>query len=339
VTGASDKPAVKGDVTVGACDETDEPAVLTLLADAFGRWPTALDIEPGAFFRWKHTTSPFGPSTMLVAKVDGQAAGFLALMPWRLRFADAVHETVRGVDIAVAPQFQRLGVANALIRAARGTYGSDIVLGWSNPNDQSRHGVLKTGRRRVDGLPRYIGSGGATLGTVSRMLASGTPGAAGNADESLAVALADDALLARILSGPRASARISTAYDADFLRWRYGRQGGYRAVVREHPRAGAGIAIFHIPARGRFTVACISELLTERDDGRAVRELVRGVRRAARTDFLVCAFPSSGAAHRCGLLRSPRTAMVAANPLREGLVPDPTRSSSWTLSLGDLELI
>lgn len=339
MTGTLPETRDRRDLTVDACRETDEPAVLALLASAFGRWPTSLDAEPGAFFRWKHKASPFGPSTTLVAKVDDQVAGFLALMPWRLRFAGATHETIRGVDIAVAPGFQRLGVAKALIATSRSTYSSDVALGWSNPNDRSRSGVLKSGRRRVDGIARFVGSGGALSGTARRLVASGGPYPTGDADESLAAALGDEALLERVLSAPSPTGRICTAHDVDFLRWRYGQQGHYRAVVSEHPRAGAGIAIFRTQQRGRFSVACVCELLTERDDGEVVRKLLRRVRHGAQADFLVCAFTSSRAAGRCGLVRLGRTAMIAANPIHDGLAPDPTQPSSWELSLGDLELI
>jgi len=336
VTGESGETRVKRDVTVCAYREENEPAVLALLARAFGRWPTGLDAEPGAFFRWKHENSPFGPSTRLVAKIDGEIAGFLALMPWRLRFGDAICDTMRGVDIAVAPDFQGSGVANALITESRSSYSSDIAMSWSNPNERSRPVVLNAGRKRVDGLPRFVGFGGAALGTAKRLFASSPPSPA---DESLVAALADEAFVERVVSGPGPMERISTAYDVDFLRWRYGQQGPYRAVVSEHPRAGAGIAIFRTQMHGRFSVARVCELLSEHGDERVLRELVRQVRQRARTNFLVSAFASSRAAGRCGLVRSRRTAMIAANPLHDGLAPNPTQASAWALSLGDLELI
>ena len=324
------------DVTVGAYRAASEPAVLALLGDAFGRWPTGLDVEPAAFFRWKHESSPFGPSTRLVARVDGEVAGFLALMPWRLRFAGGVHASMRGVDLAVAPGFQRRGVAGALIAASRGNYPSDVALSWSNPNERSRPGVLNAGRKRVDGLPRFVGLGGSAAGTARRLFASDPtpPG-----DESLAATLADDALLERVLTRPGPVDSISTAHDVDFLRWRYGQQGDYRAAAGELPGSGAGIAIFRTEAQGRFSVARVCELFTESEDEKVVRMLMRQVRQRARTDFLVCAFSSSRVAWRCGLLRSSRTGMIAANPLHQGLAPDPTRASAWALSLGDLELI
>ena len=141
-----------------------------------------------------------------------------------------------------------------------------------------------------------------------------------------------------MLTCPGSTGRISTAYDSDFLRWRYGGDQ-YRAVVGEHPRAGAGIAIFRTQMRGRFSVTRVCELLTERDDERVERQLLRRVREVARTDFMICSGTSSRVAFRSGLVRSNRTATIAANPLRSDLTPDPTRASSWALSLGDLELI
>jgi hypothetical protein len=99
------------------------------------------------------------------------------------------------------------------------------------------------------------------------------------------------------------------------------------------------MAIFRVQRHGRFSVAHICELLVERDDRRLTRRLVRAVRQAARTEFLIVALRSDGLATRCGLVRSRHAATIAVNPLRAGLVPDPTKPHSWALSLGDLELI
>jgi hypothetical protein len=63
------------------------------------------------------------------------------------------------------------------------------------------------------------------------------------------------------------------------------------------------------------------------------------VRRATATDLVVCAMTSWRTAATCGLVRARGDAMIAANPLRADLHPDPTNAMSWALSLGDLELI
>ena len=52
-------------VTVRGFEPEDEPRVLALLGDTFGRWPTQIEsITPAEFFRWKHMSSPFGTSVM-----------------------------------------------------------------------------------------------------------------------------------------------------------------------------------------------------------------------------------------------------------------------------------
>lgn len=329
--------------TVRPFQAADEGAVLDLLQAAFGRWPRGGDaVAPDAFFRWKHSESPFGASTLLVAELGGTVAGFLALMPWRLRFGERVHETMRGVDLAVDPSLQRRGVSIALIAAARQQYGAEVALSWSNPNERSRRGVLASGRRRVGVLPRFVGPGALSWKVVGRLAVHGGrgPSRIDEAAMDAAAALADEARLERALAGPRPGAdSIATARDAQFLRWRYGRLPGYRAVAAQGRDGSAGIAIFRGQRRGPFSVAQICELLIEGERTSPARALVSAVRRASDADAIACALSSRRAAAACGLVRAPGTVTIAANPLRGGLRPDPTLTGSWALSLGDLELI
>jgi GNAT superfamily N-acetyltransferase len=328
-------------IAVRPFQDADRSGVLEILGAAFGHWPRALEhVAPHEFFRWKHEQSPFGRSILLVAEGGGAPMGFLALMPWRLSLQGEVQQTIRGVDIAVHPSAQRRGVSVALIAAARGCYDEQIALGWSNPNERSRRGVLRSGRRRVGLLPRYAGLGspvwraGRTGGRAQELSAGR------RAERDIASVLADDALLARALTpgcGRRAS--IATARDPEFLRWRYGRWSAYRAVVAEDRSGRHGVAIFRVQRHGRFRVAHVCELLVERDTVSLARRLLRGVRGAAATDVVVCAMTSRRTAAACGLVRAPGGAMIAANPLRDDLRPDPTDPRSWALSLGDLELI
>jgi GNAT superfamily N-acetyltransferase len=313
----------------------DEASVLELLKVAFGAWPRGLDDgRPEELFSWKHRASPFGPSTLLVADVDGRVAGFLALMPWRLRFGGVVQETMRGVDLAVDPSARRRGVSMSLIGAARGHYGPQIALGWSNPNESSRLGVLKSGRRRVAGLPMFVAPGSPGRGGGERRAAH----AAAERRDDAGNLLADQTLLGHVLEHASGrEGRITTAHTAAFLRWRYGALGVYQAVSAERGDR-CGIAIFRVQRRRGMRVARICELLFDGDAALA-RELTRSVRRAARASLLTCAFPDARTAADCGFVRAPRTAMIATNPLHAELAPDPTLPRSWALSLGDLELV
>jgi hypothetical protein len=334
-------PAVRGADAVAVRDfhSDDEPRVLELLNGAFGQWPRGLDaIQPREFFRWKHQSSPFGPSTMLVAEIEAVPVGFMAMMPWRLSFGGQVHKTMRSVDLAVDPAVRRRGVSLLLIGAGPSRHPDKVVLGWSNPNERSRGGSIKSGRRDVTGPRRYVGLGGARWRALKSLVS--TPAATlAPGGESAAAVLEDRARLSRLLSSstPRPGL-IATAADADFLRWRYGWSETYRGLLVED--AGrAAIAIFRIRLHGRFSLAYICELIVEHDDPRLTRLLVHLVRRAAATDFVVAAIGSDRLAARCGLAPLLAGKTLGVNPLREGLLPDPTRPSSWALSLGDLELI
>jgi GNAT superfamily N-acetyltransferase len=341
----SDHPRSSGrddaTVTVRRFRGEDEPAVLAMLQVAFGRWPRGLDGVGGPeFFAWKHRASPFGPSMLLVAELDGSVVGFVGLMPWRLRFSGQIRQTIRGVDLVVDPSHRRRGVSMRLFAAVRDCYGPEIALAWSNPNERSRPGVLKSGRRRVGGLPTYVAAGALAAG------ASWRPAGGGRTDATrhdgaldVAAALGDDELVTRVLAHEdERRDRIATARDLDFLRWRYGHSDVYRASVACRGERAA-IAIFRVQARGRTRVARICELLVADGDVALARRLVRDVRRASAAYALTCAFSSSRTAAQCGFVRGPRATMIAANPLQHDLVPDPTSPRSWALSVGDLELI
>jgi GNAT superfamily N-acetyltransferase len=335
--------SVDGAVSVRSFEDADERAVIDLLHAAFGRWPRGIEgVRAQEFFRWKHRGSPFGRSVLLVGEADGVPLGFLALMPWRLRFGEQIHLTMRGVDLAVDPAAQRRGISMKLIAAVRERYGAEVAMGWSNPNQRSRTRVLKSGRRRVDGLPRFVGLGAPAWGAVRRLaLHGGVPLApVEQGGEEAAVVLGDETLLAHALGrADNVAPRIETARSTEFLRWRYGPPNAYKALTAEGVGGRAGVAVFRTQRHGRLRVAHIYELLSEQKDRDLSRALVRDVRRVTQSDLVVCAFSSWRMAARCGLAPAPTAATVAVNPLLDGLEPDPTDPASWALSLGDLELI
>ena len=279
-------------------------------------------------------------SIVLVAEAGGALVGLLGVMRWGVG-GGGVLSTIRGVDLAVDPAHRRRGISMRLIGAARGQYSDDIALGWSNPNEYSRGGVLGSGRRKVGGLPRFVGLGAplrATLRPAREDSGATPPWLVG---DSAAEALENGEWISRLLAQEGSpSDRLTTARDLEFLRWRYGQFEDYRAVVEEGDSGRcAGIAIFRLHRHDRLSVAQICELLVEREDPRTARRLLRQLRRVAGPHSSPVRFDSRRRAARCGFVRSPRGAMITANPLREALVPDPTLPASWALSLGDLELL
>src|SRR5438105_2137219 len=141
-------------VKVRTFEEEDESAVLEVLQTAFGHWPGEIaGLEPGQYFQWKHRNCPFGPSVLLVAEADGAIIGCQGYMPWQLRSAGQTLLTIRRVDLAVHPDYWRLGVSMAIRAAAR--YPPEAAFTWTNANKQSRRGTRKHGLSTVRWVPSY----------------------------------------------------------------------------------------------------------------------------------------------------------------------------------------
>jgi hypothetical protein len=133
--------------------------------------------------------------------------------------------------------------------------------------------------------------------------------------------------------------RLVTVKDLAYLRWRYGRFEEYRAVRADAGTDRGGIAIFRPRRHGPFWVSHVCELFVEQNDPRLARHLLRKVRDAAPADFLSCSFPSRQDATRSGFVQYDRGTAVTTYPLRTNITPDPTQSASWSMSIGDLELL
>jgi len=304
----------------------DEPRALELLQGAFGQWPREVEaIAPGEFFAWKHRSSPFGVSTMLVAEIDGAPIGFMAKMPWWFSFDGQLRKTMRTVDLAVDPVARRRGVSMQLMKAGTSRHSGDVVLAWSNPNESSRGGAVKAGRGEVPMRRRFVGLGGARWRTLGRLQprAAASPPRRAPGGERAGVVLGDRALVARVLAGSRPGpGQIATAVDPDFLLWRYGWSDAYHGLVATHD-GHAGVAIFRIQQRGRFSLALVCELLVEHDDPRLTRLLVRGVRRAAAADLVVAALGCNRLGARCGLAPLLSGTTMSVHPSARACTPTP----------------
>jgi GNAT superfamily N-acetyltransferase len=323
----------------------DEPKVLELLTAALGPGPVGQ--RTPAFFRWKHLENPFGPSFMLVADLDGRVIGFRAFLRWRFDSSWGTVHAVRAVDTATHPEFQGLGVFSTLTRQALDLVRRESDLVFNTPNARSRPGYLKMGWRVVGRLPvhvrvlRPLGVLGAVIRPPAqrpdhrpvRVIAP-----------SAAEALADARPIAQLLEDSRSREPcLATPRDLRYLEWRYGAVPGldYRALTETVGREVAGLAIFRVRERGRLVETTVSELIVRPDDTSTALRLLRRVGAAARTDHLACRFdPGLGLppAWRTGTVPAPRAVTFVVNPLRDGLLPDPTDRRSWALSLGDLEV-
>ncbi len=331
-----------GAVELRGYGPADAPAVLEVLQAAFGAWPQGIEgVDPTEFFRWKLDECPFGPQMSVVAEVDGGLVGFTGQLTWPFRHRGRTIEAIRGMDLAVHPSQRGRGISLMITRAAMERNAArGVAMTWNNPNDQSRPGLLKLGRGVVV-LPRFAAPRWTIGRTIGRALGKGsrTPEdlqiEAGTAGE----VLRDGDYVARVLSAVKEpDDRLVTARDLDYLRWRYGRFGLYRAFRADPDMDAAGIVIFRPRRSGSFWVAEICELLVAGNDQRSARRLLGKVRRAAGTDLLGANFNSRREAARCGFVRVRGGSLLTVRAIQSDL-PDIAHPDSWGLSYGDIELI
>ena len=326
-------------VTVRGFEPEDEPRVLALLGDTFGRWPTQIEsITPAAFFRWKHLSSPFGSSVMYVGELDGALAGFTAYMPWLFTDGRRRVRALRGVDFAVAPPFRRHGVSHAMRTAANSLTGAAFI--WANPNAPAFRGGVKAGRSTSGRVPHFARLCGRPLQTARRVVGRGRAGLPHVDAQSADAVLTDEDYVSFLLGHmTHAPGSLATARDLRYLRWRYGRLDEYRAVRASRADGQGGIAIFRVRPYRKVWIADICELLLEPTKRAAARRLLREVRDTAATDLITCSFQSRREATALGFVQASRGAPLITYPLQQSMMLDFTSGAGWALSRGDLELL
>lgn len=329
--------------------EGDEPHVISLLQAAFGAWPREIsDQDPIEMFHWKHRANPFGRSVMMVVEAEETVVGFAAWLRWRIAAHYQTFEALRIVDLAVDRSYRGHRLHPALVRQARAHLPQEAAFTFSLPNERSRPGSRRLQSHQLGVFPLLV-----RLRTPVRSAArlfSGWGGESGRDRtplvdaESAADALGDgDSISALLSQVEQSNARFTTVKDLGYLRWRYGTLGVYRAV-REH-RGGrlVGLAIFRVRPRGRSWVSTVCEVLVAPGDRTTAHRLFDRLARAAAVDYVICHFPPGSTARRAairsGFLRVRSGPVPTVGPLREGIVPDPTKSDSWAICLGDLDLL
>jgi hypothetical protein len=247
--------------------------------------------------------------------------------------------SLRGTDLAVHPAYRRRGVSVALRRESK--VSSEFSFIWSNPNVHSRPGQRKVGRRPVRVLAQFVQPRAQIARTAARAYAgrSRTPRYLSVQAEPAERVIDDDLLKGLIDHAGQAGDRLATDKTVDYLRWRYGRFDDYRAVRIDTGGAPRGLAIFRCRLYGSYWVSHICELLVERGDQRAVRQLLGRVRDAARVDIIRCGFRSHAQAAAHGFFDYRSRSLLTTAPLQPNIEPDPGRPDSWALSGGDLELL
>jgi hypothetical protein len=337
----------KDPLAVRAYGDGDERGVLDLLDQAFGGWPVVegtSDLDPIAFFRWKHLQSPFGRSVMAVAERDGELVGFRAFMPWLLRAGQRSVRGLRTADAATAPELQRAGVFGNIRREADRLFGEPVDVHFGTPNTLSLGATMKLGGRSVAGtLPVWTRMRPARAGVALLRRRNGRPPEA-RADPA-ASALAGGGPMEELLrEAGAAEPRLATVKDTAWLRWRYADVPlDYRAVTLEEHGRLRGLALFRLRTRRSLPEAVIEELFVAPGDNRAAGRILRDVSRVAPVALCSCCFPTGTAQRRAavwnGFVRWRGGSTIVVKNTDGDVHPPPAKGASWALTLGDLELV
>jgi GNAT superfamily N-acetyltransferase len=310
------------------------PQVVALLESAFGHIPDgARTVE---FFRWKHRSSPFGRSLLLVATDGPRVVGLRTLMLWRLRAGGRTIAALRGVDSATHPAYQGRGVFSRLTREILELARGQADLLFNNPNDESRSAYLRLGWELAGWMPIWI----RVRRPVRVLLGARTvnrqgPGGTIEVDAAPVARALDDPRLADLLDEyAERDGRLRTDRDVAYLRWRYAEPPGldHRVVIDERGGELLGVAVLRVRPRGRLWEGLVLELFTRPGDRDTARRLVTAAVRAAPVDFVASSFaarPPRSVRRPGGVALAIRT----SGPVE----PDPSHLASWDLALGDVE--
>jgi GNAT superfamily N-acetyltransferase len=328
-------PDPQTEIVIRRASADDTPEVLGLLAATMGWRPE----DPNeAFFAWKHTESPFGPSPAWVASDPGgdRIVGFRTFMRWEFRIGRSVVRAVRAVDTATHPDAQGRGVFSRLTLAAIDELQAEgVAFVFNTPNERSRPGYLKMGWRLVGRLPIEARPRG--LGSLARLAQARVPAEkwsqACDVGEPAAEVFADRPATESLLATLLERNRLSTHRTPEFLAWRYGFEPlHYRVLVRGRSLS-AGAVVFRLRRRGAATEAAIVDVLVPGGDPVATASLCRSVLSSSGADYLVrLRIPGVR-----GCLPVPRQGpTLVQRVLVEQAVG--ANLSDWALSLGDVEL-
>jgi GNAT superfamily N-acetyltransferase len=337
--------AARTDFVVRPYRDDDEGEVLELLRGALGGGPGGE--RPPEYFRWKHLENPFGRSFMTVAERRSEIIGFRSLMRWRFAMGGETIEAVRPVDTATHPEHRGRGVFQTLTLAALDALRGEVDLVFNTPNPDSLRGYLKMGWRVVGEVPisiRILRPARFAAWKLRRGAATLPPPPAVRAPAAADV-LRDDRGVAALLDRAEATPwGLSTVRTAEYLRWRFARAPvlRYHAVAERRGAELTGLAFFRLRSEGPLWGVTVADVIVPPGDTATARRLLAAVRRSADVAYVATSFPTgtAPASARSGPLSvpSPRRPTLVANPLRDGLRPDPLLRSSWALSAADVEV-
>lgn len=222
---------------------SDEPEVLALIQDAFGRWP-AVDTaaSPRDYLRWKLSGRP--PEYLgLAATSAGKIIGVRVFFAFKVYLRGRTHLAYQPVDAAVHPAFRRKGVMEYMRRIERGA--SDV---------NSRFGIfsfklhLRTWNPAMQRLFRTLNEAVETSSWLN-IFATHLPQEAAQSDDyTLSLRTRFDQPFDDLWREAAPEFDLAVVRDSAHLNWRYAdpRAGDFKILTAERNGTLLGYAISRV---------------------------------------------------------------------------------------------
>ncbi len=333
------------------------PDILRLTQKTLGNAAATRKTE--ALWRWKHHLNPFGLSYGLFAwaEVQQRVVGLRVLMRWEFQ-TPAGHslQTVRAVDTATHPGYQRQGIFSALTRQAIEDLTQEgIHFIFNTPNQRSLPGYLKLGWEVVDKWPVFIKPLKPWRMLKKRLgvgMTSPPP------DQFEAYFEADivpwsnfvkqyGSLISELVANwerQRRQVGCRTPRDLEYLQWRYGQHPHltYGVYALESSDGLAGFAVLRPNLRYGWQEIVLTDIFLSQPNLQLGRLFLKNLSKQIRGDYLVAHFAGETIEktllRQAGFIRIPGQGITFTgcplNPLSQNLFD----SSTWDLTLGDLEV-
>jgi GNAT superfamily N-acetyltransferase len=347
----------------------DEGAIIECMHACFGVAPR---LES-----WRHLNlaGPGGPSTIILARVDGTVVSHMALLPRRIRAFGAEDIAGHSIDTMTHPAWRRRGLMRCLAeRSIREAHARGFMVTYGVANEQSLRGILAYERRTPLGPFPVLVRPVRVLRAGWRAVRARLQGAAAAASDDATVecAAAGPApdprgrdYLARAVphwTSPRFDPRHTTLFqdaehlppvvvirDAAHLAWRYPSTPGSPYWQRDIVDASgiAATAVVRVAALAGVRLVLVMDWHWRHGAADAARELMRDVIRFAEYADVdgVAALAAHGTAHRVVLRRQgflpvpefafPRTPRLSVRPERHDDVARWVDPTHWYYTWGD----
>lgn len=318
-----------------------------------------------SFWKWKHQSSPFGPSWGIAA-VDPETeeiAGLRVLLNWHLINEEGEKaRAVRAVDTATHPDYRRMGIFSMLTQNAIEALtkeGVDII--FNTPNNLSKPGYIKMGWEEVGRWPVYLNLQrpvSFVFGLIKGKIFTPSKTTPIWKEVYSPEVLSFNQLL-ESFGTSRLSAFFShidenassvkgwrTPRSFDYVRWRYGEHPAidYGFVAIRNGEDLSGLAVLRRNRRFGMKEMILADLFLEAGEAteEAAHRLLKNAKRFSRSDYMIAHYnlhtPELKFLRRARFVKASDQGMDFTVRALASSANRFNRQEQWNLSLGDLEM-